>query len=1136
MVRPTPIRFDHRVLEEIDQPSLSRGFTYFRQGRVSDIQIEPDGMGLLAAVQGSEPDPYEVDIAVTKGRRGYGLEGFCTCPMAHNCKHVAAALHAVLTAPAPRSVAPAVGPSGPRPAATIPPTSEAALTSWLAGLGPAADSVGPADGADTPDHVRYLLLPPPFDHQPAGLDPVITRPRRDGSGYGQGRRLTLNGLAQSTAKGVTPQDRMLARLILAAGGPGYMAGNTLPQEPELLADLLNRLLASQRLHWQSLEGPALRQGPPRRCRIGWSADDRGRQVPALHVLGEADDTPDGTARPLDRAGHALWYVDPGRGLCGPLEPPAPPQLVRALLRAPPLDPVAASLVAQRLPALALPVRAGALLLPATTARVEMDNRPPVIRLVLTTHQPPKQKLSHWQVPPVPADRAYLAFDYDGTLLSPHGGSEQFRTVHGDRITIRPRRHDLEKAALARLGACGLHSAAPAPGTGGKGAPPLPPGVALGGHGMPETLWLPFMADTLPRLRAEGWQVEVTADFRWRLAAVEAWEGEAQPAGAGWFDLDLGIRVDGQRVPLLPLLLALLKRLGRNGDPDALLAQDPEARLYAPLPDGAHVALPVARIAPLTRVLLDLFDGTGTLDADGRARIDLGQAALLDGQQALDLPPLLRPEQRDSLRRLLEPVAEVATPDGLATDLRPYQRRGLGWLRALHAAGTGGVLADDMGLGKTLQVIAFLQSLKNEGRLAGPALVLAPTSVAPNWPREVERHAPGLRTHLHQGMDRAKHWPADLDRIDLLVTGYPLLLRDHEILAARTWSLLILDEAQMVKNQAGKLAGLVRTLPADQRLCVTGTPLENHLGELWTQMDFVMPGLLGDSRHFGKLFRTPIEKRGDEGRRHLLTGRLRPFILRRTKTEVAPDLPPKTEIVERIPLPDDQRDLYETLRLAMDAKVRQVIAARGLGRSHIIILEALLRLRQACCDPALLPASPAKRTRPVTSAKRQHLLEMLTEMVAEGRRILLFSQFTSMLDLIRSDLEQAGLAHVMLTGDTKDRMALVDRFQAGEADIFLISLKAGGTGLTLTAADTVIHYDPWWNPAVEDQATDRAHRIGQDKPVFVYRLVAEGTVEERILDLQARKRQLAASIHDNGAESPGALTEADIDRLFAPLAG
>jgi superfamily II DNA or RNA helicase len=728
------------------------------------------------------------------------------------------------------------------------------------------------------------------------------------------------------------------------------------------------------------------------------------------------------------------------------------------------------------------------------------------------------------------DRAYLTFDYGGTIVTDQGGPDEFRQVRGDRVTIRHRRRDVEKLVRQRLADANLLPAYALPGQfGGKKAPPLPPGTAFTLYGPPEAAWLTFLDRVVPGLRTDGWQVEISPDFRWHLTRIEEWEGEAEAAGGGWFDLDLGIRIDGQRVPLLPLLLALLKRLGKNGAPEALLAADPDAMLYAPLPNGGHVALPVARVAPLTRILLDLFDGGSSLDGDGRARIDLGRAALLEGMRGM--PDLLRPGQRDKLRRLLEPAAEVAEPEGMSTTMRPYQRQGLGWLLALADAGAGGILADDMGLGKTLQVIAFILALKQQGRLLRPALVVAPTSVAPNWPREAARHAPGLTVHLHHGPDRADSW-GSAQKADIVVTSYPLLHRDHDLLKQKPWSVLILDEAQMVKNQAGKLAGLVRDLPAEHRLCVTGTPLENHLGELWTQMDFAMPGLLSDSRSFTRLFRSPIEKRGDGDRQQLLTGRLRPFILRRNKAEVAADLPPKTEIVERITLPDDQRDLYETLRLTMDAKVRKAIADMGLGRSHILILEALLRLRQACCDPALLPATA--QTKAVSSAKRAHLMQMLPELVQEGRRILLFSQFTSMLDLIRTDLDAAGLRHVSLTGDTKDRTTPVDRFQAGEADVFLISLKAGGTGLTLTAADTVIHYDPWWNPAVEDQATDRAHRIGQDKPVFVYRLVADGTVEDRMLDLQTRKRQLAAALHDGGGDSPGALTEDDIERLFAPI--
>jgi SNF2 family DNA or RNA helicase len=294
----------------------------------------------------------------------------------------------------------------------------------------------------------------------------------------------------------------------------------------------------------------------------------------------------------------------------------------------------------------------------------------------------------------------------------------------------------------------------------------------------------------------------------------------------------------------------------------------------------------------------------------------------------------------------------------------------------------------------------------------------------------------------------------------------------------------------------------------------------------------MPGLLGTHKQFGRLFRTPIEKRGDRERQAALASRLRPFILRRTKAAVAAELPPKTEIVQRIELAGDQRDLYETVRMAMHEKVRQAVAEKGLNRSQIVILDALLKLRQACCDPRLLKLAAARRA--ATSAKRAALMEMVPELIADGRRILLFSQFTSMLDLIKPELDRARIPFVELHGATGDRVTPVARFQEGAVPLFLISLKAGGTGLNLTAADTVIHYDPWWNPAVETQATDRAHRIGQDKPVFVYKLIALGTVEERILQLQERKRALAGVVFDSESGGAAGFDQADLELLFRPL--
>ncbi|MGH7211747.1 MAG: DEAD/DEAH box helicase, partial [Acetobacteraceae bacterium] len=465
-------------------------------------------------------------------------------------------------------------------------------------------------------------------------------------------------------------------------------------------------------------------------------------------------------------------------------------------------------------------------------------------------------------------------------------------------------------------------------------------------------------------------------------------------------------------------------------------------------------------------------------------------------------------------------------------LRPYQARGVDWLQFLRVAGLGGVLADDMGLGKTVQALAHLVIEQAEGRLNRPALVVCPTTLVANWRAEAARFAPSLRVLTLHGPDRAARFP-DIGDHDLVLTTYPLLARDHAALAGQEWHVVTLDEAQVIKNPAAATSKLARTLKARQRLCLSGTPLENHLGELWSLFDFLMPGFLGDSRTFQRRYRTPIEKGGDLDRRTALAGRVAPFLLRRTKAEVAADLPPKTEIAETIEMGDAQRAVYESIRLAMHTKVRRAIAERGLARSGIIILDALLKLRQACCDPRLLKLATAKAAK-ARSAKLERLMEMLPQMLEEGRRVLLFSQFTSMLALIEAELAERRLDYVILTGDTRDSVQPVERFQSGATPLFLISLKAGGVGLNLTAADTVIHYDPWWNPAVENQATDRAHWIGQDKAVFAHRLITVGTIEEKMETLKARKQALVAGIL--GGESGRALkmSEADVEELLAPV--
>ncbi|HIP52493.1 MAG TPA: DEAD/DEAH box helicase, partial [Chromatiales bacterium] len=339
-------------------------------------------------------------------------------------------------------------------------------------------------------------------------------------------------------------------------------------------------------------------------------------------------------------------------------------------------------------------------------------------------------------------------------------------------------------------------------------------------------------------------------------------------------------------------------------------------------------------------------------------------------------------------------------------------------------------------------------------------------------------------------------------------------------------------AQVVKNPKSQAAQIVRRIKADQRLCLTGTPMENHLGELWTQYDFLMPGFLGDQKSFTRLYRTPIEKNGDGEVQARLARRVAPFMLRRRKDEVEKDLPKKTEIIRSVPFGKSQAGLYESIRLTMEKKVRDAIAAKGLARSHITILDALLKLRQVCCDPRLVKLKAAAKVK--QSAKLEMLMELLPEMLEEGRRILLFSQFTSMLGLIEQELKTRSIRYSKLTGQTRKRDEAIQRFTDGAADVFLISLKAGGDGLNLTAADTVILYDPWWNPAAESQAMDRAHRIGQQKPVFVYKLLTERTVEERILALQEKKKALAESVYRQGKGEVFQLTDEDLNVLFEPL--
>jgi superfamily II DNA or RNA helicase len=462
------------------------------------------------------------------------------------------------------------------------------------------------------------------------------------------------------------------------------------------------------------------------------------------------------------------------------------------------------------------------------------------------------------------------------------------------------------------------------------------------------------------------------------------------------------------------------------------------------------------------------------------------------------------------------------PPTLHGILRPYQREGYAWLARLAAWGAGACLADDMGLGKTIQAIALLC---DRAKL-GPALVLAPTSVALNWVDELRRFAPSLNPIVYgEAADRAGTL-AKLGKRDVLIVSYGLLARDADALAAVKLATLVADEAQAIKNPRTERAKAARGLQAEFRVALSGTPLENHLGELWSLFALVFPGLLGSWEQFRTRFAVPIEKTRDARASEALARVIKPFLLRRTKAEVAPELPPRTEIEVPVALSSDEAELYEDARLAAVAHLSKF--AKNPEQRRFEVLAALTRLRLLASHPKLYDKASA-----VSSSKMQRVLELVDELRSEGHRTLVFSQFTSHLALVREELDRAGVDYFYLDGatPTRERAELIARYQAGERDVFLISLKAGGTGINLTGADYVIHLDPWWNPAVEDQATDRAHRIGQDKPVTVYRLIARNTVEEKILAMHASKRALVAGVLA-GTDAAAKLTTRDLVDLLA----
>ena len=1089
-----------------DRKTLRRGQDYADEDRCEIVSILD--MTIRAQCLGSSGRTYYQRITLDMTEDGLQCEGTCSCPVGENCKHCAAALY--LLAQGPDCPEGMQEPSHPSPETAqqsldLPPE----LAHWVEALEVPAE---PAEPARRKGPSLYYLL----NNEHGRCTLAVFKGTRQADGQlSLGRPSSLPELLYYTPRYVTDEDLRILRLIDALGKDYSLPIARL--EGKKGAELYEFALASGRL----LLGhqTPLSPGPALHAEFRWVRLDNGSYRGAW----QHDDKVLDMALPLD----PLYYIDTRAGLTGKLLHDLDPFVASQLASAPTVPEHLVIPLSHRLNALNRQVPT-----PTSVRSEVIEHIHPKPQLTLgslefSAYMPKTGRMQRQM-----QHRAALAFDYDG--LRAIGNDEKPLTrLVGDtsqRIRRQPQAEQALRKALRDLGF--------KPATRQSKALPDSAGEM---YQLPDDeAWLRFAREGLPRLREAGWHIDIHRDFAFNLQEVDDWYASIDEApGHEWFDLELGIVVDGQRHSLLPIVLQLLRsspellrpsELARRSDDEHLLIDLNRGRLDAP---ALRVALPYGRIKAVMGTLGELY--LHEQSAGPSLRLDRADAARLNEIEGLPLHWEGGEHVRELGRRLRDARdLQVAPPTGLQASLRPYQQQGLNWLQALREIGTGGILGDDMGLGKTLQALAHLLLEKQAGRLNAPALAVMPTSLIPNWLDEAQRFAPGLRVLALHGPGRSKYF-ATLQEYDLVLTTYALLPRDLEQLRAQAWHLLVLDEAQNIKSSTSKAALAACQLQANQRLCLTGTPMENNLGELWSIFHFLMPGWLGDLKRFNQDYRTPIERHGDGERMAHLASRIRPFLLRRTKEQVATELPAKTEMVHWVELSDAQRDTYEAVRVAMDQKVREEIARNGAARSQIVILDALLKLRQVCCDLRLVKGVESKGNQ-ADKGKLGALLEMLEELLSEGRRVLLFSQFTSMLALIEQELEKRKIRYSLLTGDTRDRRTPVQQFQQGDSEVFLISLKAGGVGLNLTAADTVIHFDPWWNPASENQATDRAYRIGQDKPVFVFKLITRGTVEEKIQLLQQEKAALAASLLDGGQAGQWRLGDEEIEALFAPLPG
>lgn len=1082
--QPRVLNFDD-VIDLCGTVATSRGQIFKTSGSVKELDWIPDGNLLSAKIQDTEAEPHHARITIAPHR----FDGECSCSVRYNCKHVAASLLCWIE----------------QQTATATPDDQALrkVNRWLQKMVEHGRKQTSSHEHHEPGEplLFYQLDNTALTQSQQGITLQILQSRLlKRGGYGKETPYRYNGHYHHP-DWVLPSDRAI--LELAVGKQNELAYRELTITGDIGHLLINKLLDCGRCYWGADREQALQLGDSLSLEFNWMKNEADAFILQTTLPG----TDKWQLIPSDPP----WYIDTDNKVAGQLENTPSVALLDQFIQAPPLPAAHAQAVsnylASRLPDNALPLPE-----PPNFVRIEETPKPV---LVLQSRD---------DSPDIKNFFASIKFRYADYLL-PFDGMEADATLEGKTSEGSP-------LVLKRDLSAEIHHSVEF----GKQFPEFESAhnndadYYSKADRQPRTTDVQRMArqwreliDSQDELKNMGWSVQIREPFDLSFESVTHVEATVSETTSNWFDMALKLQHGEQQFDLLPLVIDWLQ--GDSRDTSILLQAD----------DGQWLEVAPELFKPVADTLLELYDDPSSAE---KLRVPRQRAATLESledhwqRQGVDVAWHDAGNIFDLAEKLrnFEGIETIEAPDNVNANLRQYQLDGMAWLGFLAEYGFNGILADDMGLGKTLQTLGHIQVERDSGRLTAPTLIVAPTSLLTNWQREAARFTPGLSTLIWHGTQRKIR---DLTEhpVDIVITSYALVTRDIALLSEQKFGCVVLDEAQAIKNPSAKVTQALKTLDVQRRICLTGTPLENHLGELWSQFDFLMPGFLGTRKHFNRYFRTPIENHGSTDRQQRLSALIRPFLLRRRKEEVAKELPPKTEIVREVPLEPEQARLYESIRISMEQRVRSLLAERGLARSHIEMLDALLKLRQTCCHPALVKLDTARGV--TESAKTDLLMSMLDELIAEGKKILLFSQFTEMLGLIEVELIKRDIKYVKLTGRTRKRDEVIDAFQHGEVPLFLISLKAGGTGLNLTAADTVIHYDPWWNPAVENQASDRAHRIGQNKPVFIYKLVASNTVEEKIMAMQAQKQQLAdQTVNRTEGAAMQSLSADDIMDLFA----